>query len=610
MPLYIDGQENHANVSSHVALTGEIVNIHDVYTCEDFDFSGTRKYDQATGYRSKSMLVIPMRNHENDIIGVLQLLNALDQSTQAILEFQDEVVALVASLASQAAVTLTKTRLIRNLTDLLNAFIQSIASAIEEKSRYTGGHIFRVSRLAIMLAQKINEEDRGPFQDLIFSPQELEELRIAAWLHDIGKIVTPEYVVDKSSKLETIFDRIQLVEMRLDCIALQLEADSLKRRLARSEAGLPPDPDEAKTLHDALDAIEKDRAFIAECNHPGEYLSDQSVERLEVIARKTFLHKGELRPWLTDNELENLCIRKGTLTAQERTVIENHVKVTYKMLSRLPFPKNLDRVPDIASQHHEKLDGAGYPFGLKGEQLSLQARILAVADIFEALTAKDRPYKQPMRLSQAVAILGKMKEQGVIDAHVHDLLIETDVLHIYAKEELNPEQVDIELPVEAQRRQLNSLEMEIARLLDTPPPIPSAAKQRPGILVVDDSVNNRMLLQYYLNQSPYDVCLAHSGVEGLRRYIADDIDLLLVDMEMHQFSGRDMARAIREWESRHRVAPRLIVAMTASYYRDSPIDDVGVTSKISRPFSREALLRCIEDALSGREPTEPDENDR
>ncbi len=445
VPLHVDGRPNHANVSSYVALTGEIVNIADVYTSEDFDFTGPRKYDQATGYRSKSMLVIPMRNHENDVIGVLQLLNAQDiTSLGEIGEFSDDRVALVASLASQAAAALTKTKLIQDLKDLFYSFIKSIANAIEEKSPYTGGHINRVVDLTMMIAEAVDKAEEGPFADIHFTEDEMEELKLAAWLHDVGKIITPEFVVDKSSKLETIFDRVHMVAARFDLISKNMEAGFLARKVELLEKGASKAKlaKLGKEMATTLEALAEERAFVLSCNEPGEFMSDERIKRLKGIAAKTFVVNGERQTYLTDNEVENLCIRKGTLTNEERKVIENHATMTGKILGELPFPKKLSRVPEYARGHHEKMDGSGYPFGLSGKELPLQARIMAVADIFEALTAKDRPYKKPMPLSMAVRILGFMKKDYHVDPEVHDLFLCSGLFKKYADHELLEWQVD------------------------------------------------------------------------------------------------------------------------------------------------------------------------
>jgi HD-GYP domain-containing protein (c-di-GMP phosphodiesterase class II) len=445
-----DGSENHANVSSHVALTGDIVNIPDVYEAEGFDFTGPRKYDAATGYRSKSMLVIPMRNHENEIIGVLQLLNAKDQQTGEVRAFDKEKVDLVASLASQAAVALTNAQLIRDLKALLDAFIQSIAAAIDAKSPYTAGHISRVVELSMLIAAKINQTEDGPFGNVSLTAEELEELSLAAWMHDVGKIVTPEHVVDKGTKLETIFDRAELVRTRFALFeqaataryhAEQAELCEWSAREGTKREELTSMQLEAKgRFEDDLKALRGDRDFILACNTA--FMDEGKLTRLKEIGAKTHAVNGEAVPCLTENEVYNLSIVKGTLTNEERAVIENHAHMTYEMLSRLPFPKRLSRVPLFAGSHHEKLDGSGYPGRLGEKDIPLQARILAVADIFEALTAKDRPYKKPMPLSQAIKILGFMEKDRHIDAEVLKLFLRSGACSEYAQKELNPEQID------------------------------------------------------------------------------------------------------------------------------------------------------------------------
>ncbi len=445
VPLEVGGKPNHSNVSSYCALTGEIVNIPDVYEAEGFDFTGPRKYDEATGYRSTSMLVIPMRNHENDIIGVLQLLNAKDIETEQVVPFSKEYVELIASLASQAAVALTNAHLIKDLQALLYAFIKSIATAIDEKSPYTGGHFDRVVELTMMIAEKMNDIDHGPFATVDFSDDELEELKIAAWMHDVGKITTPEHVVDKGTKLETIFDRVHLVETRFDLIGRLIENDVLARKVKALENGKAGEKvlkalDEE--LKPKLDELEEEKSFIVNCNIPKEFMDDDRLARLKEIAEKTYSFNGESKPYLTENEVYNLSIRKGSLTDEERHVIENHASLTMKMLNQLPFPKKLANVPTYASGHHEKLDGSGYPLGLKASDLPLQARVMAVADVFEALTARDRPYKKPMKLSMAVKILGFMKKDQHIDPDIFDLFINENVYREYAEKQLDPEQLD------------------------------------------------------------------------------------------------------------------------------------------------------------------------
>jgi HD-GYP domain-containing protein (c-di-GMP phosphodiesterase class II) len=445
VPLYINGKPNYSNVSSYTALTGETVNIPDVYKAKGFDFTGPKEYDEAIGYRSTSMLVIPMKNHENNIIGVLQLLNFKIPETGEVVEFSKDYVDIIAALASQAAVALTQTQLIQDLEDLFYAFIKSIATAIDEKSAYTGRHINRVVDLTMMMAEEINKTDEGPLKDVNFSQDELEELRLAAWMHDVGKITTPEYVVDKSSKLQTIFDRISLVETRYQAITKAIENDYLQKKIELLRNG-EDDESETKNMDqvfaDKIEALEEELDFIKTCNQSVEFMSDDKMDRIKNIAKKTYESIDGEHPYLNEDEVENLCIRKGSLIERERRIIENHASMTLKMLKELPFPTKLAKVPEYAAGHHEKLDGSGYPLGLSEKELPLQSRIMVIADIFEALTAKDRPYKKPMNLSQAIKILGFLKQDGHIDPDIHDLFLKSRIFYNYAKKEMAPEQID------------------------------------------------------------------------------------------------------------------------------------------------------------------------
>ena len=442
--LYLqDGKPNHAMVSAHVGLTGEVVNIPDVYDVEGFDFTGTRAFDNKTGYRSKSMLVVPMRNHEDEIIGVLQLLNALDPMTKESIPFTLADQELIISLASQAAVAITNTRLIHDLEQLLESFIQVIASAIDEKSPYTGGHIERVAKLTMAIAEKINAVDYGVYAPLAFNADELKELRIASWMHDIGKITTPEYVVDKSTKLETIYDRINTVKARFEVLKRDAKIEFLEHKLKIANGESPESPDTVEENYKAkVRAIEEDFAFLENANIGGEFMAPEKQERVRNIGQTRIVMNGKERNLLDEDEIVNLCIPKGTLTNEEREIINNHVKVTIKMLEKLPYPKKLRRVPEYAGSHHEKLDGTGYPNGLKGDQLSPQARIMALADIFEALTARDRPYKKGKTLSEAMKIMGFMAKDRHIDPELFKIFVKEKLYLEYAKENMDSSQID------------------------------------------------------------------------------------------------------------------------------------------------------------------------
>lgn len=446
VPLFTsENKYNESHVSAYCALTGETVNIADVYKADGFDFTGPRKYDAATGYRSKSMLVMALKNHEKDIIGVLQLLNALDENGEVI-EFSKDVVDVVGSLASQAAMALTNAQLIQGLKDLLYSIIQSIAAAIDAKSSYTNGHIQRVVALTTMIAKSINQSKKGYFAEVSFSDDEMEELKLAAWMHDVGKISIPEYVIDKSTKLETIFDRVELIDVRFKLIAEILNNQRLEKIVKLMSDGRDGEKIAAVEAEYAkqLAEVEEDRKFIISCNTPNEFMTAERLARVKEIAARTYESGGETHNWLTEDEVLNLCVRKGTLNDKERKIVESHAAITHEMLLRLPFPKRLANVPKFAAAHHEKIDGSGYPLGLAEEQLPLQARIMAIADIFEALTAKDRPYKKPMKLSQAINTLGLMKQDNHIDSNVFKLFIESGIYMDYAHQELEPSQYEEE----------------------------------------------------------------------------------------------------------------------------------------------------------------------
>jgi HD-GYP domain-containing protein (c-di-GMP phosphodiesterase class II) len=430
-----DQSPNYMNVSAYSALTGNVVNIEDVYHATGFNFEGTRRFDDQTGYQSISMLVVPMKNHDNDIIGVLQLLNAQDPTTGTVRAFSPEEQQVTESLASQAAVALSNNLLIHSLEDLLESFIETIATAIDEKSPYTGGHVRRVAELTLTIADRINTVREGPYADQLFSEEQIEELRVAAWLHDIGKITTPEHVVNKSTKLETIVDRIDLIKARFEIMKRDREIASLKKTLlhTRMKEAVPvPEEEDAVDLpHDDL------LRFIERMNLGVDFVNAQTLEQLQSIADWQWQDKDTWRPLLTENELYNLSVRQGTLTDEERAIIESHALITHGMLSKLPFPKKFRNVPFLAASHHEKLDGTGYPHGLKDAQLPLQARILALADIFEALTATDRPYKKGNTLSGAIRIMQRMVEDHHIDAELFDLFVREKIHLDYARKELS-----------------------------------------------------------------------------------------------------------------------------------------------------------------------------
>ena len=438
--LYKDGKPNQTMVAAQAALTGKTINIADAYTAEGFDFTGTRAFDAKTGYRSKSFLTVPMRNHEGETIGVLQLINALDPRDGEIVAFSASDQRLAESLASQAAVALANRMLINQLESLFESFISLINGAIDEKSPYTGGHCQRVPVLTMMLAEAVNETREGPLAEFHMTDKDRYELKIAGLLHDCGKVTTPVHVVDKASKLETIFDRIQLIDTRFEVLKRDLEIESLKRRatLGRMEAA----EDEAR-LREELRRLDEDRKFLHACNIGSERMRDDDIEHVKRVAKYRWRDvSGHEADFLTADEVKNLTIRAGTLTEEERKVINHHIVATIKMLEALPWPKHLTNVPEYAGGHHERMDGKGYPRGLTREQMSVQARCMGIADIFEALTAKDRPYKKGKTLSESLGILGRMKQNQHIDPDLFDIFVRRKVYRRYAEMFLDKEQLD------------------------------------------------------------------------------------------------------------------------------------------------------------------------
>jgi len=450
--LYRDEQANHAMVVSHAALSGETVNIPDAYIAEGFDFSGTKQFDAKTGYRSRSFLTVPMRNHEHEVIGVLQLINAMDETRSQVLQFSTDDQKLLESLASQAAIAISNRRLILQMEELFESFIKLINTAIDDKSPYTGGHCARVPVLTMMLAEAASRTESGILKDFKLTDQDRYELKMAGLLHDCGKITTPVHVVDKATKLHTLFDRIRLIDTRFEVLKRDAEI-ALLRALSPnpSPAGGRGERDSAgegaikiRAEYEArIRQLDDDREFLRRSNVGGEKMSDADVERVQRIAARRWRNEaGVEEDFLSADELENLTIRAGTLTAAEREIINHHIVVTIKMLESLPWPKHLKRVPEYAGGHHERMDGKGYPKGLTREQMSVQARLMGIADIFEALTAKDRPYKEGKTLTESLKILGYFKENGHIDPDLFDVFIREKVYLDYARQFLAPEQID------------------------------------------------------------------------------------------------------------------------------------------------------------------------
>ena len=440
LPLYrADGSPNDCMVAAYAAITGNTVSIADAYAAQGFDFSGTRQFDARTGYRSRSFLTVPMKNHEGEVIGVLQLINAIDTPGGQVVPFSPADQRLAESLASQAAVALSNRQLVAQLETLFESFIKLINLAIDEKSPYTGGHCQRVPELTMMLAEAAAATREGPLADFTLTDKDRYELRIAALLHDCGKVTTPVHVVDKATKLQTLFDRIHLIDTRFEVIRRDAEV----RKWRSIAEGMVAEIADA-TYRDFCRQLEADREALRRANIGCEKMADADIEQVRQIAGRYrwTAPDGQQQAFLNADEAENLTIRSGTLTAAERDIINHHIVATIRMLEQLPWPKHLKNVPEYASGHHERMDGKGYPRGLQRDQMSWQARMMGIADIFEALTAKDRPYKEGMGLAQALEILERFSQSGHIDADLYEVFVKGEVFRRYAEAFLRPQQID------------------------------------------------------------------------------------------------------------------------------------------------------------------------
>lgn len=441
IPLFDEtGQAKHDMVVAYVAHKNSTINIPDAYHAEGYDFSGTRKFDENTGYRTQSILTIPMSNHEDEIIGVLQLINSIDQTSGDIVPFSETDQRLAEAMASQAAVALTNQRLILDLQNLFESFIQLIATAIDEKSPYTGSHCRRIPAITMMLADACHDINAGPLKDFTMTDADRYELETAAWLHDCGKITSPEYVMDKSTKLETIFDRIQLIDTRFEVLIRDAEIEYLRacQRASREEQ-----TQLAQRYQQRVQQLRDDRNFLRQANIGGEFMREEDKQRVANIAAYQWQDPDQQQQnFLTLEEQYNLNIERGTLTAEERTIINNHMVATIRMLESLPFPKSLQRVPEYACGHHERMDGKGYPKGLTRDEMSIPARVMAIGDVFEALSARDRPYKKGKSLTECLSIMGKMTLGNHLDPDIFDVFVGQRVYLQYANAYMHEEQID------------------------------------------------------------------------------------------------------------------------------------------------------------------------
>jgi HD-GYP domain-containing protein (c-di-GMP phosphodiesterase class II)/ribonuclease BN (tRNA processing enzyme) len=433
--LYPNGKENNENVSAVCAINKKTINIPDVYLYHigKFNFEGTKKFDKANNYRSVSMLVVPMLNQDEEVVGVMQLINK--NSSNTIVEFTDQDIEQTTTYANLCASAIAKNQLIEDLEKLVISFLESISYALSVKSPYGYEHISRVKELMGYIAHEV-DNDKTVYKDINYTDEEFQQLELAAWMHDIGKIATPEHILDKATRLETLHDRIDTIQMRFNYVKKFLKSQMLetKCKFLNGEYQIHMDQIELK-YEQMIEELEADFDFVYEANQPFKYMSNDDILRIKNIGEKSFKIDGKIVNLLTKEEIDYLSIKQGTLTKQEREKINEHAKVTQDMLKMITFPKKYNRVAEIASGHHEKINGKGYPLGLKDSEISFETRMLAIVDILEALTAKDRPYKRAKTEEETFEILDIMVQKGELDANLVKFIKDARIFKKYIQKE-------------------------------------------------------------------------------------------------------------------------------------------------------------------------------
>lgn len=398
---------NRSNVCAMSLLDARTVRIEDVKNCREYDFSGPARYDRITGYHTRSMLVTPMRNREGERIGVLQLINAMDAEGN-VCAFAQEKERMLESVASQAAITIQNVRYIEEIKELFHSFVRVMSSAVDERTPYNGSHTRHMAAYGDRFIDYINSRGEKPY----FSARRKEEILMSIWLHDIGKLVTPLEVMNKVSRL--LPGQYDAFRHRMEIVRLRAEIDCLSGRISGEEKErLAEETREAEKLVDRADKI--------------GFVDDGTLEELGRLRGKTCAGgDGTVLSWLADDEYEMLCIRKGTLSEEERGIMEQHVSVTDRLLSQIHFPPEFSHVREWAASHHELLSGEGYPKHRKDGEIPCEVRIITILDIFDALVADDRPYKPGMPVERALSILENMaKKEGKLDQRLTELFIES-----------------------------------------------------------------------------------------------------------------------------------------------------------------------------------------
>lgn len=471
--INVDEQQNKQLKSAldNAVINKSISSYNFIYTLPDIDNSFFEKYDEVNKYITNSLLTIPIVNLKDEVIAVVQFVNALDANGKTI-AFSRERIRVLQFLSNALGWVVDNKNLRESYGHLLESFIEVIARAIDAKSPYTGNHCQHVPVITRLLATAAVQEEEGNLAGFEMSDEEWYSLHIASWLHDCGKLTTPEYIVDKATKLETINNRIHEIRNRFEILRRDAHIEYLKKRLNNSDT----QENLQKEFVSRVKQLEADFDFVANCNIGDNHLEEADVMRLREISQERFKryfsrmkglswaerdrirdHQLYDKPAVENllqnredhlfnnfnrGELYNLEVRRGTINKEEREKINEHIEVTIDMLKALPFPKNLSNVVEYAGSHHERMDGKGYPNGLTGDEMSVPAKIIAIADIFEALTASDRPYKETKTLSQVLAIMKNMKDGGHIDPDLYRVFIKNKVYMEYANSYMKAEQID------------------------------------------------------------------------------------------------------------------------------------------------------------------------
>lgn len=428
------------SIAGYVALTGTTLNIPDVYFLpEDSPFTFNKSFDMMSGYRTKSMLVAPMKNHKDEIIGVVQLINRKKDGAlilpsarvveEVVMPFDNRFEEVVLSLTAQAAVSIENSSLYKDIENLFEGFIQASVTAIESRDPVTRGHTERVVTLTVAVAEALNQIDEWPYKDVRFTEEQLKEIRYAGWLHDFGKIGVREYVLQKANKIEE--PGIEVIRSRFGFIKKSIEAGYLREKMESLSAGKTEELSYLDVkLKEELKEIDAQWEFISETSNPVSLKEGDDVRILE-IAQKTYQDvDGTTKNYLTPQEVVNLLVSRGSLNQQERQEIESHVTHSYKFLCQIPWTKELKNIPEIAYGHHEFLNGEGYPRHLREDQIPIPSKIMTICDIFDALTASDRPYKKAIPTPKALEILRMEAEKGHIDAELLKIFIERKIYQL------------------------------------------------------------------------------------------------------------------------------------------------------------------------------------